>query len=178
MSHSINKRTMPAVLITGNPGSGKSTLMARLIQDVGARRIAGLSTPEIRRGNVRTGFKMIDLASGEEEMLASTSGSGPSVGKYHVNLEGIDRMVAKVELSLDAAQFVFIDEIGKMELFSKRFKAFVDHAFSLDTPIVAVVHRKFVSVYRSKGRLFSLTRDNFEEIRWSILAEFQSARQH
>ena len=46
--------------------------MARLVEDIGDRQIAGLGTPEVRRGKVRIGFKMIDLATGEEEILAST----------------------------------------------------------------------------------------------------------
>src|SRR5262249_29674113 len=131
--------TPPAILITGNPGSGKSTLMARLIEDIGESHIAGLSTPEIRRRNVRIGFKMIDLATGEEEILAATSCKGPTVGKYHVDVESIDRIVAKIETSLPSARFIFIDEIGKMELFSERFKEFVDRVFSLGKPVIAVV---------------------------------------
>ena len=118
---------------------------------------------------------MIDLASGEEEVLASTSGQGPMVGKYHVNVEAIDRMIAKIELSLPSACFIFIDEIGKMELFSDRFKQFVDRAFLSERLLIAVVHRKLVPEYRSKGRLFSLTRDNFEDIRASILSELKSS---
>jgi len=149
--------------------------MARLIGDVGTRRIAGLSTPEVRQRHVRVGFKMIDLASGEEEVLASTSGQGPMVGKYHVNVEAIDRMIAKIELSLPSARFIFIDEIGKMELFSDRFKHFVDRAFLSEKLLIAVVHRKLVPEYRSKGRLFSLTRANFEDIRASILSELKSS---
>src|SRR5689334_22492393 len=104
----------PAILITGHPGCGKSTLIARLIEDIGDDQIAGLSTPEIRRRNVRVGFKIIDLATGEEEILASTSGKGPTVGKYHVDVEAIDRIVEKTEASLPSANFIFIDEIGKM----------------------------------------------------------------
>src|SRR5215510_13063001 len=115
LSFGMRKRTKPRILITGSPGSGKSTLMAKLIKDVHARRIAGLSTPEIRRSGNRTGFKMIDLASGQEEILASTSGSGPKVGKYHVNVDGVDRIVEQIQASLDTADFIFIDEIGKME---------------------------------------------------------------
>src|SRR5215467_5211086 len=139
--------------------------MARLINDLPNGRIAGLSTPEIRRGRLRVGFKMIDLATGEEEILASTSGKGPTVGKYHVDVEAIDRMVAKVESSLARARYIFIDEIGKMELFSSRFKEFVQHVFLLDKPVVAVVHRSLVSRYCDRGILFTVTRNNFEEVR-------------
>jgi nucleoside-triphosphatase len=145
--------------------------MATLIKDVHPRRIAGLSTPEIRRNGIRTGFKMIDLSSSEEEILASTSGSGPAVGKYHVNVAGVDEIVQRIAASLDTADFVFIDEIGKMELLSKNFETFIEHVFSLDKPVVAVVHRNFVSRYRSKGSVFVLTRNSFEQVRNSILAE-------
>jgi nucleoside-triphosphatase len=149
--------------------------MARLIKEIHASTIAGLSTPEIRRNGIRSGFKMIDLASGEETILASTSGSGPTVGKYHVNVAGVDKILQKPEASLDTAEFVFIDEIGKMELLSKTFEAFIDHVFSLDKPVVAVVHRNYISRYRSLGRVFVVTRNSFEDVRNSILNELASA---
>ena len=149
--------------------------MTRLIQDIHAKKIAGLSTPEIRRKGIRSGFKMIDLASGEETILASTTGSGPTVGKYHVNVAGVDEIIKRIEASLDTAEFVFIDEIGKMELLSKTFEAFIDHVFSLDKPVVAVVHRNYVSRYRSLGRVFVVTRNSFEDVRNSILTELASA---
>ena len=145
--------------------------MARLIKDIHASTIAGLSTPEIRRNGIRSGFKMIDLASSEETILASTSGSGPTVGKYHVNTAGVDEILQKTEASLETAEFVFIDEIGKMELLSRNFEAFIDKVFSLDKPVVAVVHRNYVSRYRSLGRVFVVTRNSCEDVRNSILAE-------
>jgi nucleoside-triphosphatase len=147
--------------------------MKRLIEDIGEGRIAGLSTPEIRRGKLRVGFKMIDLASGAEEILASTSGKGPTVGKYHVDVKAIDRTVEKIESSLAAARYVFIDEIGKMELFSDRFTGFVERVFSLGKPVIAVVHRSLVSQYRRKGTVYSVTRNNLEEVRAAILAQLK-----
>jgi len=170
----MNKRKAPAILITGSPGSGKSTLISRLIDDIGIRKIAGLSTPEVRRRNVRVGFKMIDLATGEEDMLASTSGKGPIIGKYHVDVQAIDRMVVKVESSLASAGVIFIDEIGRMELFSNRFKEFADRVFSLGKPVIAVVHRSLVREYENKGPLFTLTRKNFDDVQAAILAELKS----
>jgi nucleoside-triphosphatase THEP1 len=49
--------------------------MARLIQDIHAKNIAGLSTPEIRSKGIRSGFRMIDLASSEETILAVVQSS-------------------------------------------------------------------------------------------------------
>lgn len=121
------------------------------------------------------GFKMIDLATGEEEVLASKSGKGPAVGKYHVNVTGVDEIVRRIEASLDAAEFIFVDEIGKMELFSGRFEKFIERLFTLEKPVVAVVHRNLVSRYRNKGRVFVLRRDNFENARESILDELRPA---
>lgn len=165
------KRSAPRVLITGSPGSGKSTLVRRLIDGLPGTRFAGLSTPEVRRRGVRTGFKMVDLASGDEAVLASISGKGPAVSKYRVDIEAVDAMVEKIEESLDRADYVFIDEVGKMELFSKKFEAFVEHVFSLDKPVVAVVHRTLVPRYRRKGLLFTVTRETFDEVLRAILGE-------
>jgi|SRR5262245_807907 len=179
LPHKLKKRAAPAILITGSPGCGKSTLMARLVEDIGDRQIAGLSTPEVRRGKVRVGFKMIDLATGEEEIFASTWGKwgkGPIVGKYHVDVEAIDRIIAKIESSLAAARFIFIDEIGKMELFSNRFEEFVDDVFAFGKPVVAVVHRKLIRRYRDKGQLLTLTRKNFEQLRARIGADLKAWR--
>jgi nucleoside-triphosphatase THEP1 len=164
----------PRVLITGSPGSGKSTLVANLIAEIQPRHVAGLITPEIRRAGVREGFKIIDLATGEEDVLAGTSGTGPALGKYRVNVEAIDRMVVRIESSLDAADFIFIDEVGRMELFSKEFQDFVEHVFSLHKPVVAVIHRSLVPRYQKKGNLFTVNRRNFEEVRQAILTIIKS----
>ena len=97
------------------------------------------------------------------------------MGKYHVNVAGVDEIVQRIEASLDSADFVFIDEIGKMELFSKNFSRFIEQVFSLDKPVIAVVHRNYVSRYRSKGNVFVLTRNSFEQVRNSILVELTAA---
>ncbi len=74
------------ILLTGDPGSGKSTLVQELIREMRGFRLAGIITPEIREGRKRSGFKIIDLVSGEEETLASVRfQEGPRVGRYGTN---------------------------------------------------------------------------------------------
>lgn len=40
--------------------------------------------------------------------------------------------------------------------------------FSLDKPVVAVVHKNLISKYRHKGDVFVVNRDNFENVRQAI----------
>ena len=87
----------------------------------------------------------------------------------------IDRIVQAVEASLKNAEYIFIDEIGKMELLSTRFKRFVDDVFTRNKPVIATVHRHLVARYRNEGQVFLLTRDNFEQIRNAIQAELNTS---
>jgi nucleoside-triphosphatase len=76
------------ILITGSPGVGKTTLMEAIQKKVKGRgyNIGGVYCPEIRENNRRTGFGIVDIATGRKGVLASINSSGPTVGKYHVNL--------------------------------------------------------------------------------------------
>ena len=127
------------IFITGKPGCGKSTLINKIINNIKNKyNIAGIITPETRKNNQRVGFKIIDLASGQEEVLASVDLKGkPRVSKYGVNIGGINRIVNKFLESFEKADYVFIDELGPMELFSKDFKKMLDTLF--DNYIFSVI---------------------------------------
>lgn len=159
-----------SILLTGKPGSGKSTLLLSVIERLKDRKIAGIITPEIRVGGSRHGFRIIDLCSKEERILSSTTGKGPRVGKYYVNVANIDAIVGKFQQSADSAEIIVIDEIGKMELFSEKFKHAVDKAFSSDKKILAVVHRSLASRYRNKGTLIVVEKDKVDKLRTELLS--------
>ena len=134
------------LLLTGAPGVGKTTV---LIKTVGALKAKGISvggmiSHEAREGNVRVGFEIIDLTNGKHGWLAHVNKkSGPQVGKYHVNLEDLEKIGATA--IIDAVQkcgVVAIDEIGPMELFSQQFKQAVKQALESQKLMLAVVHAK------------------------------------
>lgn len=114
-----------AVLITGRPGSGKTTLMQRVIARLPGRA-AGFYTRELRKGGARTGFELVTL-KGERGVLASIERSGgPRVGKYGVDLAVLDEVgVPALRQAMREADYVVVDEIGKMELLSPAFVAVV-----------------------------------------------------
>jgi nucleoside-triphosphatase len=54
--------------------------------------------------------------------LADVNTSGPTVGKYHVNLDDLESLgVSALKNALKMADYIFIDEIAPMELMSTAF---------------------------------------------------------
>jgi nucleoside-triphosphatase len=158
------------ILLTGDPGSGKSTLVQELIREMRGCRLAGIITPEIREGGKRSGFQIVDLVSGEEETLASVRfQEGPRVGRYGVNVGGVDRIVDLFLTSLPHADCVFLDEIGKMEMFSQKFRHLSVSIFGSGKIVIAVVHRSLVDRFEDKGELIWVDRPEFAAIKAHIL---------
>jgi len=159
------------IFITGSPRCGKSTLIQKLLAEISGKRISGFITPEIRVKGVREGFKIIDLSSGEEEILASVNvKQGPGVSRYRVNVAGLDKIMDKFLESFEDSDFVIIDEIGMMEFYSK-FREVVREVLDSNKTVVATLSKKFAKQYKEKGLIYNLTRDNFEEILNKVLSQ-------
>ena len=132
---------MPArLLIEARPGAGKTTALSRvaeLLRDEGVA-LSGFLTREMRDGRRRVGFE-IETFDGEHGLLAHVDIAGPPrVGRYGVDLEEFERL-ALPPLE-EPANVVLIDELGKMELASERFRSATSALFESDVPIVATVH--------------------------------------
>jgi nucleoside-triphosphatase len=138
MSPANDKRACRlAILLTGRPGIGKTTVMRRLADLLAGRVIGGFYTGEIRVAGQRQGFGVSTL-SGTTAVLAHTRIHSPHhVGRYGVDVEAFERTVLP-ELAR-AVDVLLIDEIGKMECFSARFVQRVRELLNGAVPIVATV---------------------------------------
>ena len=128
-----------AFLLTGRPGCGKTTVIRRLVESL-AVSAGGFYTEEIRRGGRREGFALITL-DGQTATLASVhTPSRHRVSKYGVELDSIDEVgVPAIERATARAALVVIDEIGKMELFSNRFRQAVLSALESGKPLLGSI---------------------------------------
>jgi len=162
------------IFITGNPGCGKSTLIEKLLAEISDKRISGIITPEIRVNGSRQGFKIIDLASRTEEILASVDiQRGPGVSRYRVNTDGIDRIIDKFLESYENSEYVVIDEIGMMEFYSIKFRETMKIVLGSDKKVIATLSKRFAKEYQNKGQIYHLARDNFDEIYMKVLSQIK-----
>lgn len=156
-------------LITGRPGSGKTSVIERAMSILRERglRAGGIYCPEIRESGVRLGFKIIDIMTGEERILAHVNQrEGPQVSKYRVNVKNVDEMSeTAIQRALREADFVVIDEIAPMETYSEGFKRSVLAALDSPKPLLAVIHQRaqtgLIGEVKSRGdvKIFEVTPD-------------------
>ncbi len=158
---------MPAVLVTGLPGCGKTTLVRQAVEQLGVPA-TGFYTEEIRlpagrhgTGGRREGFALVTL-DGKRATLASVRIRGPHrVSRYGVDVEALEN-VGLPALERADAKLLVIDEIGKMELFSERFREAVLSALDGGRPVLATIMLKphpFADAIKSRpdARLVHLT---------------------
>lgn len=161
-------------LITGPPGSGKTSIIERaasILREKGLRA-GGIYCPEIREGGVRLGFKIINIMTGEERVLAhANQREGPQVSKYRVNVTNVSELSEKaIGEALKEANFLVIDEIAPMEIHSEGFRKAVLAALDSLKPLLAVIHQRtragFMGEVKTRDdiKIFEVTQDTREEL--------------
>ena len=119
------------ILLTGPPRSGKSTLIEAVIERI-KEPVTGFFTREMREGGERVGFS-INTLKGREGILAHKGmRSRYRVGRYGVNLKDIEDIAVPAMIPTGHEEIVVIDEIGKMECFSRLFRETLSQV--LDSP--------------------------------------------
>ena len=168
------------ILLTGQPGVGKTTLIRKLATRLSEHHPAGFYTEEIRdaQGN-REGFRLVTFC-GRRLVLSHIHHPGPyRVSRYGVDVAGFEQLLAQLDLGHAPSPLIIIDEIGKMECFSRRFIEEV--ALLLDGPntlisTIALKGEGFIRQVKDRPdcRLVTVTRENRDRLVNNLIAEVQS----
>jgi nucleoside-triphosphatase len=156
-------------LLTGRPGTGKTSLIKQVVAKMG-NRAGGFYTEEIRSCSLRLGFRLVTL-DGEETVLAHTSIHSPHrVSRYGVDIDSLD-IVGVSALSKAAAErpLIIIDEIGRMELFSANFREVVLRVISSGKKVLGTIMlspHPWADLIKQKPevKLIELTRANHPQV--------------
>jgi len=153
------------ILITGLPGSGKTTLFRRLADELRHLNPVGFYSAEIRKGRMRRGFSLCSL-EGQSGVLAHVEfRTGYRVGKYGVDVRGFETFLNALPLLDPQTGPVMIDEIGRMECLSDRFVEIIWEVFHSKKQLIATISQKGGGLMtelkkRSETQLLTLTRAN------------------
>jgi nucleoside-triphosphatase THEP1 len=133
------------ILLTGRPRVGKSTLIQRVVERLrqeGLLAIGGFYTAEMSRHGERVGFS-INTLDGRIGRLAEIGlESRYRLGRYGIDMEGFEGIaLTALEEAIRAGGLIVIDEIGYMELKSRRFRELVVRALDSPAPVLATILR-------------------------------------
>ena len=165
---------MKNIFLTGPPSSGKTTVIKKII--TGLKKPAkGFYTEEIRVDGKRQGFKMITL-NGKEGLLGHRDiKSDYTVSKYGVSIENIDNIAVPAIIPDNQSQIIILDEIGKMECFSKKFKEAALQALDSNNTVIgtiAISGTEFIRKIKERCdmKIIEATESNRHELSDKILS--------
>jgi len=140
------------VLLTGRPGIGKTTLIKRLIEATPLSK-GGFYTEEVREKGQRVGFSLATL-DGKKSLLAHIRIKSPyRVGRYGVDIDTFEAIgVESIIKAISDNKLIIVDEIGRMELFSKKFRDVVLQALKTGRVVATIKKGKGYFIDEIKSR--------------------------
>ncbi len=168
--------TLKNILITGLPGVGKTTIVKRLAEKVQDLHPAGFYTLEIRVKGHRQGFELVSL-DGKREALSHVNFRSPHrVGKYKVDVGRFEDFLASISFRDPFVGLIIIDEIGKMECFSEKFRRLLIELLDSEKWVIATIALQGTGLIdevkrRDDVKIYEVTEKNRDSIVSLILDE-------
>ena len=150
----------PKIGITGLPRSGKSAVLVKVLEMLTEERIreinvrggdghstdiiGGMRTEPISEKSERVGYKVINIKTGEEAVMAHKNiDSRMRVLGYGIDTEALESVaIPAIEFARDYCEVIVIDEIGKFAVESESFVEVVRSALEVDKPTLLALHKK------------------------------------
>lgn len=131
------------ILLTGEPGVGKSTIVESVIKTFPGK-VLGVVARELRSPEgERVGFEAINFSDDHRTFAHKYDIHSELVvgGKYFVDLDAIEKFVVpELQQGMETSDgFIAIDEIGRMQAFSALFLKVVEEIFQADASFLGTI---------------------------------------
>lgn len=168
---------MSNLLITGFPRSGKTTLIKKILQaGIPGMKPGGFFTEEFQKEGERIGFNIVTVQEGRKGLLAQKGFPSPyRVGRYGVNISMLEELGCRaIQRAMSTGSTIIVDEIGKMELFSRHFRTVIMDALESPLKVIATIMKRpnnFADPIkeRSDVRLLYLQRKDFGTVYQEVI---------
>jgi nucleoside-triphosphatase THEP1 len=144
-------------------------LIRTILEKLEGVECTGFYTEEKRHQGQRIGFKIVTL-DGREGTLASVGRKEPTIGRYSVHVEEFETLVlSQLDADITRAELYVIDEIGKMELLSHKFRNKVIDLLAGPSNFLGTIAKKgkgFIEQIKSRNdiELIEITRQNRDHL--------------
>ncbi len=147
------------ILVTGDTGDGKSTMLAELASIFKSHgiRIGGIISPAVFEEGIKSGYDIINIETSERQRLSQIHKREgmANVGRFYFFDDGIG--FGKTALAVknnQNSQIVFIDEIGAWEIQGQGWAESLNELIMrCDMPIILAVNNKFIDEVVSSWQL-------------------------
>jgi nucleoside-triphosphatase len=144
-------------------------------------RVGGVFCPEMRKDGVRVGFRIVDMGSGRSGVLSQVGAdSGPRVGKYMVSLRDLEEVgVRALDVAVEEADVVLIDEVGPMEMKSRPFQEAVLRTLASPKSVIGILHWRMehpvASAIKARGdvEILEVTPQNRDSIPFLLISRLE-----
>jgi len=171
------------LFITGHPGSGRTTILHKVVKKLGAQAV-GFYTEEIFGPGGRKGLELVTL-TGERTVITHKDFRNPKMprmGRYGVDVAALDRVgVNIIQQAMTSNKILILDEIGKATMFSRRFQESLLAAILGPTLIFGTIMFKShpeVDVFKSLApvELWEITKINRRKLHQEALQWIEQQR--
>ncbi len=153
-------------------------MIKKLSEELKHLHPAGFYTEEIREEGQRKGFELISL-NGKRGLLSHKDIKSPyREGQYKVAMESFENFLDSIPFFSLLNHLIIIDEIGKMECLSDRFKNLLKKILNSGKLVIATIALKGGGLIAEikegeDAKLFELTHRNREALLSEILKEIR-----
>lgn len=153
------------ILLTGPPGTGKTSIIRKLCEVFKEFNPAGFYTIGVVEDGSKAGVLIFNL-QGDSRILASTTlKSRYAVGRLRVDVKSFDSLLEDVFFTEKKIGLYFVDGIDKLECQSRKFSKLVIEFLDSDKPLIASIAEKGTGLIseikkRDDTTLLDVTPDN------------------